>query len=511
MKKGCGFMEKESNSRQQFSSKTGFLLAAIGSAVGLGNIWRYPYIAFKYGGGSFLVPYFIALITAGVPLLILEYTLGTKYRGATPLVWARLKKSYEWIGWVPTVVAGLIIFYYSAVISWACNYFILSFNKGWGESTGDYFYGNFLHLSDGPLELGGINMPVLIGLFLVWGCCWLVCSRNISKGIEKANKILIPFMCIALLAIVIRGITLPGAEIGLNALFTPDWSAVAKPDVWMAAYGQVFFSLSIAMGIMITYSSYLPKGTELVNTSFVAAWSNSAFEFTAALGVFGILGFKASQMGVPIDEVAKSGPGLAFVAYPEGINMIPGITGNITGVVFFLCLIAAGFTSFISLTEAFSAPFIEKFGVGRKKMYAITCAGGFITSTLIATNAGLYILDIVDYFCNSYGLLITGILEAFVCGWLLKKVPEFVDFNNKTAYIKLGKWWDICVKFILPIMVTVIFVMSFKDFIVGGYEGYPVPALLVFFGGPLAITVIISIAFSKIKWFTSVDAYQELK
>ena len=504
-------MGKGSGGRQQFSSRTGFLLAAIGSAVGLGNIWRYPYIAYKYGGGSFLVPYFIAMITAGIPLLILEYTIGSKYRGSTPLAFARLKKNCEWIGWVPTVVAGLIIFYYSAVLSWACNYFVLSFNKGWGTDTAGYFYDTFLGLSGGPLEIGGINIPILVGLLVVWGGCWLVCSRNISSGIEKANRFLIPFMCIALLLIVIRGITLPGAAVGLNALFTPDWQAIAKPDVWMAAYGQVFFSLSIAMGIMITYSSYLPKNTELVNTSFVAGWSNSAFEFTAALGVFGILGFKATQLGVPFEEVAKSGPGLAFVAYPEGINMIPGITGNLTGIAFFLCLMAAGFTSFISLTEAFSAPFIEKFGVGRKKMYAITCISGFVASILIATKAGLYILDIVDYFCNNYGLLLTGILQAVACGWLLKKIPEFVEFNNRIAYIKLGKWWEICIKFILPIMVTIVFAMSLKDFLIGGYEGYSSGALAIFFGGPLLLTIAGAVGLTRVKWFTPVEGYETLK
>lgn len=496
--------------RQQFSSKLGFLLSAIGSAIGLGNIWRYPYVAYANGGGAFLVPYFVALLTAGIPLLVLEYILGTKYRGATPLAFARISKKFEFVGWIPTIVAGLIVFYYSSILSWAMNFLVLSFTKGWGSDPNAFFFNDFLKLSDNPLSLGSFNLKIFIGLVIVWGGTYLICSKNIDQGLEKANKVLIPLMVIAIAAVVIRGITLPGAVDGMNALFNPDWKAVASPKVWVAAYGQVFFSLSVAMGIMVTYSSYLPKGSELVNTSFVAGLANSTFEFTVAIGVFGILGYMASQQGVPVTEVVTAGVGLAFVVFPEGINLMGG-AGTVVGIMFFLCLVAAGLTSFVSLLEAFSAPFVEKFNMPRKKVFGITCLVGFLASVIYATGAGLYVLDMVDYTCNNYGLTIVGILQAVVCGWILNKLPEFKAYANRISYFKVGGWWDVCIKFVIPLVVFFNLLFAFIDFLKQGYEGYSPAALGVWCGGTAAVIVIFVVIMTKAKWRMDIDDYEEQK
>ena len=293
--------------REEWGSKLGFILAAVGSAVGLGNIWRFPYVAYANGGGAFLIPYFVAIFTAGIPLLILEYGMGHKYKGSTPLAIARGKKSWEWLGWWPTISAFIILIYYSMILSWSTNYLGLSFSKGWGSDTNTFFHNNFLNLSNSPLELGGIVWYILLGIAFVWIVNWFICYKGIKGGIEKANKILLPMLVVIMIIIAVRSVNLEGAIKGLNTLFTPDWSMVMEPKVWIAAYGQVFFSLSLAMGIMITYSSYLPKKTDINNSAFMTAFANCGFEFLSAIAVFAILGYMATAQGVSVSEVVSSG------------------------------------------------------------------------------------------------------------------------------------------------------------------------------------------------------------
>ena len=383
-------MEQE---REQWGSKMGFIIAAVGSAVGLGNIWRFPYLVYSNGGGAFLIPYFFAIFTAGIPLLILEYGVGHKFRGSTPLSIAKGNKKWEWLGWWPSINAFIILCYYSMILSWAINYFRFSFFKSWGSDPNGFFYNNFLNLSSSPFQLGGIVFVILFGIALLWAVNWFICFRGIKSGIEKVNKVLLPVLISIMIFIVIKSVNLEGASLGLNTLFTPDWSMVLKPKVWVAAYGQVFFSLSIAMGIMMTYSSYLPKKTDINNSAFMTAFANCGFEFLCSIGVFSILGYMATIQNVSVGEVATSGIGLAFIVFPQIFSTM-GVLGNVIGALFFLCLIFAGITSSVSLTEAAAAAIIDKFGFERKKVITIICVVGFLLSSIFATGAGLYFLDI---------------------------------------------------------------------------------------------------------------------
>ena len=491
------------SSRQQWGSKVGFLLSAIGSAVGLGNIWRFPYVLYNFGGGAFLIPYFVAIFTAAIPLLVLEYTIGCKFRGTSPLAWARVRKGFEWIGWLPAFIAGCILFYYSSILSWALNYFRFSFTKAWGDDPNGFFFGHFLKLSDGPMQIGSINVPILIGLIIIWVLSYLVCSMHINKGLERANKILLPVMIVIMFIFVIRGVMLPGAAAGLNALFTPDFEKMKDPQVWLAAYGHVFFSTSLAMGIMVTYSSYLPKDSELTNSACVAGLSNSAFEFTVAIGVFAILGFMATSQNVPVNEVVSSGVGLAFIAFPAGLNTM-GEAGFFLGTIFFACLVFAGYSSFVSLLEAFIAPMSEKFGGSRKKTYAIMCIIGFAISTIFATGAGLYILDIADYFLNNFGLIVVGISEAVAVGWIVK--TTFIrDLANENSFFKFGKWWEICIKFAIPAILIVSIGMTMYKVATTGYDGYDTMALVLYGVFVISACVVLSFAFQKKAWATPID------
>ncbi|MFV0440344.1 MAG: sodium-dependent transporter [Lachnospirales bacterium] len=488
----------ESGSRQKWNSKMGFILSAVGSAVGLGNIWRFPYTLYENGGGGFLIPYFVAVFTAGIPILILEYVLGSKYRGSAPLAFARNNKKFEWVGWIPTLLSLMIILYYSSIVSWAMNYMILSFTRGWGADPNAFFFGDFLQMTGSGFDFGTINFKVLIGLLIVWGGTYLLCSKSIDKGIEKVNKVLLPLLGITMVIIIIRGVTLEGSTIGLNVLFTPDFSKLLDAKVWMAAYSQVFFSLSVAMGVMITYSSYLPKDSDVVNTAFITGLANSAFEFTVAIGIFGILGYMSATSGQPVTEVVTAGMGLAFVAFPTGFNLMGGF-GGVLGVVFFASLVFAGFTSFISLTEAFIMPFIDKFKIERKKAYAIVCGGGFLISSIYSTGAGLIILDIVDYFVNTYVIVTVGIIEAVVVCYVFK-LDSFKEYANRVSIQKVGKMWVYSLMFIVPIFLTLNLVVSAFTLFTSGYGGYSFSELAAFGGGTLLVIAIVTGILNNMPW-----------
>ncbi|EPR11827.1 sodium-dependent transporter [Ruminiclostridium papyrosolvens] len=484
--------------RDQWGSKAGFILAAIGSAVGLGNIWRYPYVLYSNGGGAFLIPYFFAILTAGIPLMIMEYGLGHKFKGSPPLAFARANKKWEWLGWWPSINSFIILTYYTLILSWAVNYLFLSFTQAWGSDTNSFFFKDFLKMSDSPFKLGGFVWPVFVGITIIWLLNWFVCYKGVSGGIEKLNKILLPTLVVAMIIIVIRGVTLPGASLGLNKLFTPDWSKVLEPKVWIAAYGQVFFSLSLAMGIMITYSSYLPKKTDINNSAFMTAFANCGFEFLSAIGVFGILGYMASTQGVGVDKVASQGIGLAFVAFPKVFTVMGGI-GKFFGVLFFICLVFAGITSSISLVEASSSALIDKTGAGRKKVVSLVCLVGYAISIVYSTGAGLYFLDIIDNFVNSYGIVTVGLLEAVTIGWLFG-ASKIREHTNPISYFSVGKWWNVMVKFVTPSVLTFMIISNVINEIMKPYGGYSQKALLAFGWSVVIIGIGLSLILCQRPW-----------
>jgi neurotransmitter:Na+ symporter, NSS family len=497
--------------REQWGSKMGFILAAVGSAVGLGNIWRYPYLVYSNGGGAFLIPYFFALFTAGIPLLILEYGFGHKYKGSTPLAFAKASKKWEWLGWWPSITSFVILTYYTMILSWAMNYLVMSFSQSWGSDTDSFFFNEFLKVSSGPFDIGGMNWPVFIGITLLWIVNWFVCYRGVSGGIEKLNKFMLPTLVVIMIAIAIRGVTLPGAAVGLNKLFTPDWSMISDPKVWINAYGQVFYSLSLAMGIMVTYSSYLPKKTDINNSAFITGFANSGFEFLSAIAVFGILGFMASTQGVAVDEVATQSIGLAFVVFPKVFSMM-GPLGGVFGVLFFLCLVFAGLTSCVSLIEAFAAAVMDKTGASRKKVVTFAAAGGYLISVLYATGAGLYFLDIIDAFINSYSIVVVGLGEAIVIGWFIG-IGKIRKHTNSISIYPIGKWWEVMVKFVTPVILTYMLVQNILNEIKAPYGGYPASAIMIFGWGVVVVIIIAAVVVSKRVWKNEVlqeSQYEEV-
>ena len=492
-------MENQEEQRDQWGGKLGFILAAIGSAVGLGNIWRYPYVAYENGGGAFLLPYFIALFTAGIPILILEWSLGNKYRGSGPRSFWNLARRWEWIGWWQVAGSFMISTYYMVILGWVLAYTYFSFGTQWGSDTEGFFTGEYLGVSDSFWNVGGLQFNVLLPVLLMWGVVYFLLVRGVSRGIELASRILIPTLAVMILIVVIRGVTLPGAGEGLGVLLTPDFGALGSPGVWVAAYGQVFFSLSIAFSIMITYSSYLPRDSDLSNSGFIMGLANSGFEFLAALGVFGVLGFLAVQQNVPVTEVVESGVGLAFITFPQIINELPALN-SLFGFLFFGALLFAGITSAVSILEACVAAVKEKFSLTRTMALNIVCGLAFVVSLLYTTGAGLYYLDTIDHFITSYGLALSGLVEVVLIAWVLRQVGPLRDFINESSFVSVNYWWTIALRVLAPFALFFVVAFSIYGDLTEAYAGYPVSGLIILGVGMAVGILAVGFIMQAVKW-----------
>jgi len=484
--------------RPLWGTRVGFILAAAGSAIGLGNIWRFPGVAYENGGGAFFLPYLFALLTAGIPILILEFAIGHKYRGSAPNSLARIRPAFGGIGWWQIAISFVISVYYAAVIAWALSYAIFSLNLRWGDDTAGFLFGDYLKLADAPGQFGGIVPGVLIPLVIVWLAALFILYSGVRKGIEAANKVMIPLLFVLFLILVIRALTLEGAADGLNAFFKPDWSQIANGKVWVAAYSQIFFSLSIGFAIMITYSSYLKKKSDITNNAFIVGFANSGFELLAGFGVFSILGYMAMQQGVAVNEVVSKGVGLAFVVFPQIINMLPALN-EVFGFLFFASLVLAGMTSLISIVETFVAGVQEKFNVSRSR--SVLLGGGLaaIISILFSSRGGLYFLDVVDYFINNFGVALAGLVEVIAIAWIARQLKSLQEHADSVSDIKLGLWWRICLAVITPLVLGYMFVENLITNFRENYEGYETWFVTAYGWVVVVAAIVIGVLFAAIK------------
>lgn len=485
--------------RATWTGRSMFLFAAIGSAIGLGNIWRFPYIAYDNGGGAFLLPYVVALITAGVPVLLLDYVLGHRFRGSAPLVWRRISARTEAIGWVQTIITYIIAVYYAVILAWSTIYTWFSLKLAWGEDPEAFFVRDFLHADNESINSTTVVWPIAITLAVIWVLIVAVMALGIRKGTGMLSSVFVPTLIVLFLILVGRSLFLPGAGEGLEAFFTPRWSALADPTVWMAAYGQIFYSLAIAFGIMMTQASYLKRRSNLSGLGTVVGLSNSGFEVLAGIGVFATLGFMASTSGVAVDEVATSGIGLAFIAFPTIINQMPG--GPLFGVLFFGSLFIAGFTSLVTIVEVVVSSFQDKFRLERRTAsIAVGVACAVPSLVLFPVTTGLGSLDIVDKFVNVLGIVLIAVISTVTIGWVLKRTPELRAHVNAVSSLQLGRWWDFSLTVITPLILGITFILEVRLLLIEGYGGYASHKVVIF-GWILGLVLYLgAFGLSRIPW-----------
>ena len=444
------------NERSSFTGKIGFVLAAAGSAVGLGNIWRFPYLAAKYGGGIFLLMYLILALTFGFALMVGEIALGRKTGQSAIGAFGALSQKHRFIGLLASAVPIIILPYYSVIGGWVMKYLSVMFTGNLGPASIDGYFEAFIAQ---PME------P--IGWFLLFiGLTAAVVLCGVEKGIEKVSKWMMPVLVVLTLGIAVYSMFMPGAMEGVLYYITPDFSKFSMTTV-LAAMGQLFYSMSLAMGIMITYGSYMKKDVSITSSVKQIEVFDSGVAFLAGMMVIpAVFSFSGG------DEAALGkGPGLMFVTLPKVFASIPGIAGSIVGALFFLLVLLAALTSSISLMETVVSIFRDKFGWGRKS----TCLFVLMLSIILGlpsslgfglwkdfSFAGMTILDMFDFFSNSILMPIVALLTCWFIGYVIgpKTLADEVEISGKFGRKKL---FVIMIRYIAPICILLILLTSILD------------------------------------------------
>ncbi|MDN4473741.1 sodium-dependent transporter [Demequina zhanjiangensis] len=485
--------------REHWSGQTAFILAAIGSAVGLGNIWRFPGEAYENGGGAFMVPYLIALLTAGIPILFLENAIGHRFRGSAPLAMRRVHRNAEGVGWFHVAICFVIGLYYTAVIAWSLSYFWFSFGLDYADDPAGFFFNDYLQLGSDVTLSAQIVPSVALPLILVWALTIGILALGIHKGVERLNVVGIPLLVVTFGILAFRALSLPGASDGIEALFTPDFSVLTDPEVWIAAYGQVFFSLSLAYGVMITYASYRRRRSNVTGPALVVAFGNSSFSLLAGLAVFATLGFLAQTQGVGVDELENiTGVSLSFVTFPAVIAQMPG--GQFFGALFFASLVLAGLTSLISVIQTISAAFQDKFGWNpRIAAVAVGLVSAVLSVLGFSTASGLYLLDTVDQWSNQLGIVAGAVGMIAAALWFGRRGHELERHLAAVSTIRPGRYWPVLIN-VIALLLIYMFVSKAVSLAIDGYGGYPTWYVVVFGWGTILFIGAAGVLMPWLRW-----------
>lgn len=449
--------------RTGFGSKLGVILATAGSAVGLGNVWRFPYMAGENGGAVFIMIYLACVLLLGIPCMISEFIVGRHGQSNTARAYSKLSGGSPWklVGYMGVLTGFLITGYYAVVTGWCLQYIWASF-FGQLQGTPDYFKTYFAELSSDPVR------PVL-WTFAMLGIAYLIIEHGVRDGIEKASKMMMPTLFILLLIIVVASCMLPNAGKGIEFLFKPDMSKMTG-DVFLSALGQSFYSLSIAMGCLCTYASYFSRYTNLTTSATQIAIIDSVVAILAGLMIFPA----AFSVGVNPD----SGPSLIFITLPnvfsQAFGAIP-IVGYFVSLLFFVLLSLAGLTSLMSLHEVSTAFFQEEFTLSRKKAALIVTIstaiiGAFCSLSLGAADSlvfgGKALFDWFDFITGQIFLPVVGFLTCIFIGWFVPHKVVREEFTNwgtlrSEWYARLFHIYLFLVKYICPMAILFIFLHQF--------------------------------------------------
>ncbi|MBQ2832835.1 sodium-dependent transporter [Methanobrevibacter sp.] len=438
-----------------WDSSLAFIFAMIGAAVGLGNIWRFSYVLYSNGGGSFFIPYFVAIAIMGIPFLILEYGVGFSFKESFSKIMQKIKPQFEVIAWILVLFVFIVVIYYMVILSWDLIYLLSSFTFNWGTDTAAYFVntvGGSSNLSNASFLL----IPTTIGVFLLWVVLWFISHRDVDKGIGKVSKILIPALFVIMAIIIGYSLTLPGANVGIDTLLTPDWSMLLNVNIWLAAFAQIIFSLSMGQAIALTYASYLPENSKLTDNVLIVVASNSGFEICTAFGVFSILGYMSVTAGTPMVQLVTEGTGLVFVVFPMIFNVM-GPIGRILAPLLFLAILFAGITSALGFLEPMLSSTSDKLGWSRKKTATVLSVIGCAFSLLLTTGISSYLVGIIDTFVNEFGILLLIGVQCIIFAWFYG-LEHLLPALNENSTFKVGTIWMFIIRYLLPAVLIIMWV-----------------------------------------------------
>ncbi|ABR46545.1 sodium:neurotransmitter symporter [Alkaliphilus metalliredigens QYMF] len=439
--------------RDQWGSKVGFILAAAGSAVGLGNLWRFPVTAGQNGGGAFVLVYFAILILVGFTLMMAELVLGRHTQLNALGAYKKIRNNWAWVGGLGVLAGFLILSFYSVIGGWVINYMFKAITGAFTTSDPEFLggmFGAFISNPVEPLFYHAIFMILTLGIVI----------GGVKGGIEKYAKILMPALFVMMVLTMLRSVTLPGAMEGIKFLLVPDFSMITGA-VLLSALGQVFFSLSLGMGAMITYGSYLSKDANIPQSSFIIPLVDTGIALLAGLAILPAVfsfGFDPAE-----------GPGLLFVTLPAVFSQMP--LGGLFGFVFFLLVLFAALTSSISLLEVCVAYVVDEWNMTRKKatiglaavifLLGIPSSLGIGVWSHISPFRGLDILDSVDFIASNVLMPVGGFLLCIFIGWVWGLENAIKEATNEgTIPFKLAGFWSFMIKWVAPIAIAVVFVQG---------------------------------------------------
>ena len=434
--------------QNQWNSRIAFLLSMIGAAVGLGNIWRYSYVVYSNGGGTFFIPYLIAILIMGIPFLILEYGIGFRHKDSFSNILKGINPKLEYMSWALVLIVYFVLIYYLVIVSWDLVYLCSSINFDWGVDSALYFVRN-VGGSSNLSNMGSFIIPTTVSMLIVWIFVWYISHKDLNEGIGKASKILIPLLFGIMAVIIVFALRLPGAGIGISALLNPDWQMLLNVNIWLAAFSQIIFSLSMGESISLTYASYLPEGSKLTDNVLIVVFANCAFEVCTAFGIFSILGYMSYISGTPIVELVSEGTGLVFVVFPMIFNIM-GPIGHIIAPLLFIAILFAGITSAVAVFEPMINSTVRKLNWSRKKTVTVLSIVGCILSLLFTTGISSYLVSIVDSFITEFCILLLIAVQSIIFTWFYD-IEGVIPVLNKNDRVKVGKTWVFVLKYILPI------------------------------------------------------------
>ncbi len=506
-------------SRDSWASRGTFILASIGSAVGLGNAWRFPGLAAKHGGGTFLLVYLVALFVIGIPLLMMEISIARKLHKGAGEAMRGVNKKAEFIGWAATGNAFVIVTYYAVVFAWVL--LMVVYSVKFGKMTGDAGAASQVFFdatqTTGIIKGAKIPWPMVGAMIAAWGAIYF-CIRKGASSVGKVVKYTVFLPVILLLIMAVKGCTMPGAGEGLSRFFVPQMSAFSDPTLWIDAIGQVFYSLSIMMAIMFAYGSYLDEKSNVATDCIIIALSDAAVSVLSGIVMFSTMG----GVGM-LDNITSSGIATAFIVYPQAIVNLTSVAWvNVAfGMIFYLMLATLAIDSAFSIVEGVSASISDKFKINPRKATLVICIVAGLISIVYATQSGLAWLDIVDNWTNQYNLIIIGILECIAIGWCFKTDKVLTQINRNSKKFRMPGWWfKSSVKVIAPVLLFGLFCWNIYTLIKQGgrynsdyafwaevLAGWVVSAL-VFMTGPIIKLII---HFKKKKGFVENEIVWEDK